>query len=107
MALTDSEQVYKDLEEIQKAHDEQKRLKEWLFMAFDNALWSFENFWDIYGTACTDIRRFSRKYVPKGTEVEEARAKLVASLHLMIKDLEGEIELNWQTKEEPKTDPKP
>jgi len=107
MALTESEQVYKDLEEIQKAHDEQKRLKKWLFMAFDNALWSFENFWDIYGTACTDIRRFSRKYVPKGTEVEEARAKLVASLHLMIKDLECDIERNWQTKEEPKTDPKP
>jgi hypothetical protein len=105
MTYEERVELFQDLEKIQKAHDEQKRLKEWLFMAFDNALWSFENFWDIYGTACTDIRRFSRKYVPKGTEVEEARAKLVASLHLMIKDLEGEIELNWQTKEEPKTDP--
>ena len=107
MTYEERVELFQDLEEIQKAHDEQKRLKEWLFMAFENALWSFENFWDIYGTACTDIRRFSRKYVPKGTEVEEARAKLVSRLHLMIKDLEGEIELNWQTKEEPKTDPKP
>ena len=106
MTYEERVQLFQDLEKIQKAHDEQKRLKEWLFMAFENASWSFENFWDIYGTACTDIRRFSRKYVPKGTEVEEARAKLVASLHLMIKDLEGEIERNWQTKEEPKTDPK-
>ena len=106
MALTESEQVYKDLEEIQKAHDEQKRLKEWILMGFNNALWSFENFWDIYGEACFDIRRFSRKYVPKGTEVEEARAKLVARLHHMIKELEGDIERKWQTKEEPKTDPK-
>lgn len=105
MALTESEQVFKDLEEIQKAHDEQKRLKEWLFMAFENALFSFENFWDIYGTACTDIRRFSRKYVPKGTEVEEARAKLVARLHHMIKELECDIERKWPIKEEPKTDP--
>jgi len=105
MALTDSEQVYKDLEEIQKAHDEQKRVKEELFVGFENAIWSFENFWDIYGEACFKIRYFSRKYVPKGTEVEEARAKLVARLHHMIKELEGEIERNWQTKEEPKTDP--
>ena len=105
MALTDSKQVYKDLEEIQKAHDEQKRVKEELFVGFENAIWSFENFWDIYGEACFKIRYFSRKYVPKGTEVEEARAKLVARLHHMIKELEGEIERNWQTKEEPKTDP--
>ena len=105
MALTDSEQVYKDLEEIQKAHDEQKRVKEELFVGFENAIWSFENFWDIYGEACFKIRYFSRKYVPKGTEVEEARAKLVARLHHMIKELEGDIERNWQAKEEPKTDP--
>ena len=105
MALTDSKQVYKDLEEIQKAHDEQKRVKEELFVGFENAIWSFENFWDIYGEACFKIRYFSRKYVPKGTEVEEARAKLVARLHHMIKELEGDIERNWQAKEEPKTDP--
>ena len=73
-------------------------------MGFNNALWSFENFWDIYGMACHEIRYFSRKYVPKGTEVEEARAKLIARLHHMIKDLEGDLERNWQAPEEPKTD---
>ena len=103
MTYEERVELFQDLEKIQKAHDEQKRLKEWILMGFSNALFSFENFWDIYGEACFDIRRFSRKYVPKGTEVEEARAKLVARLHHMIKELEGDIERNWQTKEEPKT----
>jgi hypothetical protein len=104
MALTEREQVYKDLEEIQKAHDEQKRVKNAILIHFANAAYSIEHFWDNYGENCGRIRYFRRKYIPIGTEVEEARAKLLSKLRGMIKDLEGDLERNWQAPEEPKTD---
>jgi predicted NUDIX family NTP pyrophosphohydrolase len=104
MALTESEQVYKDLEEIQKAHDEQKRVKKMILHYFENASVSIECFWENYHNSCGRIRYFRRKYIPKGTEVEEARAKLLSKLRGMIKDLESDLEHNWQAPEEPKTD---
>ena len=106
MALTESEQVYKDLEKIQEAHDKQKRVKNALLIYYDNAVFCIEHFWDKYREDCGRIRYYRRKYIPKGTEVEEARAKLISKLREMIKDLESDIERNWQAPEEPKTDQK-
>jgi hypothetical protein len=104
MALTESEQVYKDLDKIQKAYDEQKRVKKMILHYFENASVSIESFWENYGDSCGRIRYFRSKYTPKGTEVEEARAELISKLHGMIKDLESDLERNWQAPEEPKTD---
>lgn len=104
MALTESEQVYKDLEEIQKAHEEQKRVKNAMLIHFANAAYSIEHFWDKYLENCGRIRYFRRKYIPKGPEVEEARAELLSKLRGMVKDLESDLERNWQSPEEPKTD---